>query len=87
MSDLQTLIAEANALDLFRPHGAFEVHCGHCLARLDALGDCASCGLIGRPAAQLEKRAQTDPGAVNKLLASAIEKRRAFKPAGGKAAR
>ena len=34
-----------------------------------------------------EKRAQTDPGAVNKLLASAIEKRRAFKPAGGKAAR
>lgn len=87
MSDLQTLIAEANALDLFRPHGAFEVHCGHCEARLNALGDCASCGLIGRPAAQLEKRAQTDPRAVNKLLAGAIEKRRAFKPAGGKAAR
>ena len=87
MSDLQTLIADATALDLFRPHGAFEVHCGHCHARLDGLGDCATCGLIGRRAAELEKRARTDPDAVKALLASAIAKRQAFKPVGGKAGR
>ena len=76
------LIDEAKALDLFRPHGAFEVHCAHCHARLDGNGDCATCGLIGRPAAELERRAATDPERVNKLLSNAIAKRRGYTPAG-----
>ncbi|TMG53132.1 MAG: hypothetical protein E6H84_12705 [Chloroflexi bacterium] len=46
MVDPRTLIAEAQALGLFQPHGAFEVHCSHCHARLDSRGDCATCGLI-----------------------------------------
>ena len=75
------LVAEAKSLDLFKPHGAFEVHCAHCHARLDANGDCATCGLIGRPAAELERRAQSDPERVNKLLAAAIAKRRSYTPA------
>ena len=29
MVDPRTLIAEAQALGLFQPHGAFEVHCSH----------------------------------------------------------
>jgi hypothetical protein len=32
------LFAEAKGLDLFKPHGAFEVHCEHCHARLDGNG-------------------------------------------------
>ena len=76
------LIDEAKALDLFRPHGAFEVHCAHCRARLDGNGDCATCGLIGRPALELERRAATDPERVEKLLAGAIAKRRAYTPTG-----
>ena len=78
--ELKELIASAEALDLFKPHGAFEVHCSHCHARLDARGDCATCGLIGRPAAELARRGQTDPEGTAKLLRAAIEKRRAFKP-------
>ncbi len=81
MADIAALIAEARALDLFRPHGAFEVHCGHCHARLDGNGDCATCGLIGRPAAELERRAASDPDRVMKLLSGAIAKRRAYTPA------
>jgi hypothetical protein len=84
---IETLIAEANALDLFRPHGAFEVHCANCHARLDGMGDCATCGLIGRPQAELERRAQANPEAVKKLLSGAIAKRKAYKPVGGKAER
>ena len=76
------LVDEAKALDLFRPHGAFEVHCAHCHARLDGNGDCATCGLIGRPALELERRAATDPERVEKLLTAAIAKRRAYTPAG-----
>ena len=75
------LIAEAKGLDLFKPHGAFEVHCAHCHARLDGNGDCATCGLIGRPATELERRGQTDPDRVTVLLGGAIAKRRAYKPA------
>ena len=75
------LIAEAKGLDLFQPHGAFEVHCAHCHARLAGNGDCATCGLIGRPAAELERRAATDPDRVSKLLDGAIAKRRAYLPA------
>ncbi len=78
--DIAPLVDEATRLGLFKPHGAFEVHCGHCQARLDGRGDCASCGLIGRPAAELERRAQTDPDGVAKLLRGAIGKRKAFKP-------
>ena len=81
MADIGALIADAKALDLFRPHGAFEVHCAHCHARLDGNGDCATCGLIGRPAAELERRAATDPDRVAKLLTTAIAKRRAYTPA------
>ena len=81
MADIAALVAEAKALDLFRPHGAFEVHCAHCHARLDGNGDCATCGLIGRPAAELERRATSDPDRVAKLLGSAIAKRRAYTPA------
>jgi hypothetical protein len=82
--DPRTLIAEAQAMGLFQPHGAFEVHCSHCHARLDGRGDCATCGLIGRPAAELERRAQTDPEGTSKLLRAAIEKRKNFKPVGAR---
>ena len=78
---MATTLEEARALGLFKPHGAFEVHCAHCHARLDGNGDCATCGLIGRPAAELERRAATDPDRVAKLLTTAIAKRRAYTPA------
>lgn len=77
---LEALMEEARTLDLFRTHGAFEVHCGNCHARLDPMGDCASCGLIGRPEAELMKRAQSDPSRVEGLLRQQIAKRRAYKP-------
>lgn len=80
-SDTASLITEAKGLDLFRPHGAFEVHCAHCHARLDGNGDCATCGLIGRPALELERRATTDPDRIQQLLSGAIAKRRAYAPA------
>jgi len=76
----ETLVAEAKALDLFRPHGAFEVHCANCHARLNPMGDCATCGLIGRPATDLERRAQSDPDGVERLLREAIARRQAYKP-------
>jgi hypothetical protein len=82
--DPRTLIAEAQALGLFKPQGAFEVHCAHCHARLDGRGDCATCGLIGRPASELERRAETDPEGTGKLLRAAIEKRKNFKPVGAR---
>jgi hypothetical protein len=81
VANVAALIAEAKGLDLFRPHGAFEVHCAHCHARLNGDGDCATCGLIGRPATELERRATTDPDKVTKLLEGAIAKRRAYQPA------
>ena len=81
MATVDSLIIEATELDLFRPHGAFEVHCAHCHARLDGNGDCATCGLIGRPPLELERRASTDPERVEKLLVGAIAKRRAYLPA------
>ena len=56
MGQLDTLMAEARDLGLFRTHGAFEVHCSNCHSRLDAMGDCASCGLIGRPEVEIAKR-------------------------------
>jgi hypothetical protein len=84
MVDPKTLIAEAEGMGLFTPQGAFEVHCSYCHARLDARGDCATCGLIGRPASELERRAQTDPEATSKLLRAAIDKRKSFKPVGAR---
>ncbi|HEX9268590.1 MAG TPA: hypothetical protein VF998_01990, partial [Candidatus Limnocylindria bacterium] len=57
------------------------VHCAHCHARLDGNGDCATCGLIGRPASELERRAKSDPERVNKLLSGAIARRRGYTPA------
>ncbi|TME64114.1 MAG: hypothetical protein E6I51_02860 [Chloroflexi bacterium] len=82
--DVRALIAEAAALNLFTPQGAFEVHCSYCHARLDARGDCATCGLIGRPASELERRAQTDADGTAKLLRTAIDKRKSFKPVGAR---
>jgi hypothetical protein len=84
MEDTRALIAEARSMGLFKPHGAFEVHCSNCHARLDARGDCATCGLIGRPDAELERRAQSDPEGTSKLLRGAIEKRKSFKPVGAR---
>ena len=81
MADLNALMVEARSLDLFKPHGAFEVHCGNCHTRLDPSGDCPTCGLIGRPEAEVEKRARNDPAGAEKLLQGAIAKRKAYQPA------
>lgn len=82
MMDTQGLLNEARTLGLFKPQAPFEVHCAHCHARLDGRGDCATCGLIGRSDGEMQKRAQLDPAGTTKLLQSAIERRKAFKPAG-----
>jgi hypothetical protein len=79
--DIQTVLEEARALDLFKPHGAFEVHCSNCHARLNSAGDCASCGLIGQSQSAIEQRARTDPAAIERLLTAAIEKRKGHTPA------
>jgi LSD1 subclass zinc finger protein len=79
----QALVEEARSLGLFVPHGAFEVHCSNCHTRLDPLGDCPNCGLIGRPAEEIERRAMADPAATEKLLRRAIDKRRAYRPVKG----
>jgi len=71
-------MAEARSLDLFKPHGAFEVHCSNCHTRLDPMGDCPNCGLIGRPEAEIARRLQGDPAGTEKLLRGAIAKRRAY---------
>lgn len=80
-AETTSLIDQAEGLGLFKPHGAFEVHCAHCHARLDGNGDCATCGLIGRPRTELERRAASDPDRVNKLLEAAIARRRGYTPA------
>ena len=69
MANVAELMAEARSLDLFKPHGAFEVHCSNCHTRLSPMGDCPQCGLIGRPEAGVER-----------TLREAIAKRRAYKP-------
>jgi hypothetical protein len=82
MVDAQTLLDEARTLGLFRPQAPFEVHCPNCHARLDGRGDCATCGLIGRSDGEIAKRAQVDPAGTAKLLQGAIDRRKAFRPAG-----
>ena len=82
VNDAATLIGEAEVMGLFKPQGAFEVHCSHCHARLDGRGDCATCGLIGRSEDEIAKRAQVDPAATSQLLATAIERRKAYRPSG-----
>jgi len=79
-SGAAALMDDARTLGLFKPHAAFEVHCSNCHARLDPMGNCASCGLIGRREAEVEKRAQSDAAGVEKMLRDAIAKRRAYKP-------
>ena len=74
------LMQEARALGLFKPHGAFEVHCADCHTRLDPMGDCPNCGLIGRPEAEIERRASADPAGTEKLLRRSIDRRRAYRP-------
>jgi hypothetical protein len=81
-TDAQTLISEAQELGLFRPQAPFEVHCSNCHGRLDGRGDCPTCGLIGRASTELERRAQTDPAGVSKVLATAIGRRKSYRPAG-----
>lgn len=76
----QALIDEARSLGLFRPMGAFEVHCPNCHARLNASGDCSSCGLIGRSESDTAKRAEADPAGTEKLLRTQVALRRAYKP-------
>lgn len=85
MADVESLIAEAETLGLFRPHTAFEVHCANCHGRLNGRGDCDTCGLIGRSLTEARRRASSDPGAEH-WLSSAIAKRKAYRPS-GKAAR
>jgi len=80
--EIGALIAEAETMGLFKPHGAFEVHCVYCHARLDGRGDCATCGLIGRSSAELAQRAKTDPAGTTSLVRGAIEKRKRYKPVG-----
>lgn len=82
MADAQALLGEARTLALFHTQAPFEVHCAHCHARLDGRGDCATCGLIGRSEAEVAKRATIDPSGTAKLLAAAIERRKAYRPAG-----
>ncbi len=79
-NEVAALMDEARTLDLFKTHGAFEVHCSNCHARLNPMGDCSSCGLIGRPEAEIVRRARIDPSAAEKLLRDRIAKRRAYKP-------
>ena len=82
MADAQALVAEARTMGLFKPHPPFEVHCANCHARLDGRGDCATCGLIGRGEDEIQKRAQVDPAGTTKLLSSAIDLRKAYRPSG-----
>ena len=82
MADAQALLAEARTMALFHAQAPFEVHCAHCHARLDGRGDCATCGLIGRSESEFAKRAQIDPSGTAKLLEAAIERRKAYRPAG-----
>ena len=77
---LDEAMREARSMGLVKPHGAFEVHCSNCHTRLDPMGDCPNCGLIGRSEEELTRRAQADAVGTEKLLRSAIEKRRAYKP-------
>ena len=84
-TEIQALIAEAESLNLFMPHGAFEVHCANCHTRLNGQGDCANCGLIGRRASELEARARVDLAGTETLLRTAIGKRKAYKPVRGRA--
>lgn len=81
---LETLIAEARSHDLIQPLGAFEVHCRHCHARLSGTGDCATCGLIGRPESELRRRAESDADGITALLELSIARRKSFGPAGAK---
>jgi hypothetical protein len=80
MADVSELMEEARSLELFKPHGAFEVHCANCHTRLDPMGDCPHCGLIGRPEAEVERRSKADPAGAERTLREAIAKRRAYKP-------
>lgn len=79
---LDALLAEARSQDLIQPLGAFEVHCRHCHARLSGTGDCATCGMIGRPEAELMRRAASDADGIARLLEISIARRKSFGPAG-----
>ncbi len=76
------LIAQAETLGLFTPHTAFEVHCANCHGRLNPRGDCDTCGLIGRSATDVRRRAGSDPLPAEQWLAAAIARRKAYRPSG-----
>jgi len=80
VGDLQALIDEARTMGLFRAHAPFEVHCSNCHMRLDPQGDCPSCGVIGRPEADIVKRGASDATSTEKLLRAQIARRRAYRP-------
>jgi len=82
MAALDDLLAQARSLDLIQPLGAFEVHCRHCHARLSGTGDCATCGMIGRPESELMRRAGSDADGVARLLEISIARRKSFGPSG-----
>ena len=82
MADTQMLMGEARTMGLFKPQPPFEVHCANCHGRLDGQGDCPTCGLIGRAEGEIAKRAQVDPAGTTKLLQAAIDRRKAYRPAG-----
>ena len=75
---LDRLISDAHELDLLRPIRAIDVHCPNCGTRLQGLGECPDCGLVGRTDAQLRA---IDERTATSLLERAIARRKAWKPA------
>jgi len=75
---LDTLVAEAKALEILRPIRAIDVHCPNCGTRLQGLGECPDCGLVGRTEAQLRGM---DEKAATALLERSIARRKAWTPA------
>ncbi len=84
-AETRTAMDEARSLGLFRPQGAFEVHCGNCQARLNTRGDCSSCGLIGRSEGEIARQLEADPAGTEKMLRTQIARRRAYRPVKGPA--
>ncbi len=74
---LDTLIAEARALDIVRPIRSIDVHCPNCGTRLQAHGECPACGLVGSSEAQLR---QLEPAVATALLQRSIGRRKAWVP-------
>ena len=74
---LDSLISEAQALDLLRPIRAIDVHCPNCGTRLHAHGECPACGLVGSSEQQLRA---LEPKTAAALLERSIARRKAWVP-------